>query len=197
MASMGFWKFAPLVAMGGVALAVGAWIVPIPGMGASAGDGGSGGGIVTPPVQVNSKVLPNIPEHDWSALYGPLMEVRTPYPTSTETGGDEPPPPPPPPPNDLLEGWHFAGTVTDSDGVLAIVSVHGDQRYFRIGQIVTLKDGVTTAEIVGVASDHVMVRVEAVDRKVTSDGALHDARTPAVRRGRTVQPNRSRPGGGS
>ncbi len=194
---MGFWKFAPLVAMGGVALAVGAWIVPIPGMGASAGDVDGGGGIVTPPVQVNAKVLPKIPEHDWSALYGTLMEVRTPYPTSTETEGDEPPPPPPPPPNDLLDGWHFAGTVTDSDGVLAIVSVDGDQRYFRIGQIVTLKDGVTTAEIVGVASDHVMVRVEAVDRKVTSDGALHDARTPAVRRGRTVQPNRSRPGGGS
>jgi len=194
---MGFWKFAPLVAMGGVALAVGAWIVPIPGMGASAGDVDGGGGIVTPPVQVNAKVLPKIPEHDWSALYEPLNEVRIPAPKVIEEPEPIREPEPGPTGTDLLDGWHFAGTVTDSDGVLAIVSVDGDQRYFRIGQIVTLKDGVTTAEIVGVASDHVMVRVEAVDRKVTSDGALHDARTPAVRRGRTVQPNRSRPGGGS
>jgi len=189
LATLGVWKFAPLVAMGGVALAVGAWMVPIPGLGVTPGEPGAGGG-VTPPAQIGRKDTPDIQRHDWLALVGPLNEVRTPVPISTPPIGEKPPPPPPPP-GGQLEGWRFAGTVTEPDGVVAIVSVDGDQRYYREGQIVTLKDGVTTAEIMSVESDHVVVRVEAEDQTVTKDGPQQPNRLPARR---TQNPNAARRG---
>lgn len=201
LASSGFWKFAPLAAIGGAALAVASWTLPIPGLAVAPGDATT----IDPGPDVQprnpSDMLPPIPRHDWELLVVPLKGVRAEVPEAVTL--PEGAPPPPPPSVGTLANWRFVGAVSEPGGMVAIVSVDDRQRYFSVGQVITVRDDGTTAEIISVHEDHVVVRVEGVDERVTMQGPKPGTasrpntnnagnnlrgRSPIIPRGRSTPP---------
>nr|AQQ75199.1 hypothetical protein [uncultured bacterium] len=202
------WRFTPLAAAGGVALGIAAWTLPLPGVSVSPEVAPEAG--VTPPGARPStldKYLTPIAHHDWTELVPALSEVRPPAPVAVvdDPGNEQPPPPPV---DNPLSGWRFAGLVEEPDGLVAIVSVvkelnQSEQRYLRVGEVVTLPGGGRQAEIVGIETDHVVVRVDGVEYRVMSTGATAPAMTaprngdagrlmpPTTTRGRSRTPGRS------
>ncbi len=189
------WRLTPIAAACGAGLAIAAWTLPIPGVRVGELEPTTAG---PAPVGVGAgsmdDYLPPIPKHDWTTLVPPLMEVRSPVPEAVPEDiiVDEPRPT-----DDVrrLSDWSFAGLVEEPGGFVAIVAIAGKQHYFRIGQVVMIEGGRTEALIVGVETDHVVVRVEGEDHRVLSTGPARGGNTGGSR-GRTstpmLNPNSSR-----
>lgn len=177
LATSGFWKFAPLAALGGGALAVAAWTLPIPGLKVSPGHAVATDPGAPVPVRSRDEYFPPIPRHDWELLVEPLERIRAPAPEAVVSESPSPPPPPPPGSGRLAD-WRFVGAVSEPGGMVAIVSISERQRYLSIGQVIPLGGDGTTAEIISVHEDHVVVRVEGVDERVSTDGPAAEGGSP-------------------
>lgn len=171
----GIWRLAPLAAIGGAALAVGAWTLPIPGLTVTPKDVTAAPIGAGPAPRSPAEYLPPIPGHDWTTLVEPLNEARPDVPRVTDVEEvDEVEPPPDTTPS-MFAGWRLAGIVTEPDGLVAIVSINEQQRYLRVGQRVTLGDGRTEGEVLRVERepDRVVIGFgdEGEEQAITADGA--------------------------